>query len=276
MTTKKMLFIDTSKCTGCKACSVACKAWNDLPAEKTQLITSYQSQAETTPNTWTYVSFHESYADGKMNFRMLKHQCYHCLDPACMKACSSNAIYKTESGYTLIDHEKCVGCGYCVANCPWGVPKTNKEINKTFKCTGCIDRVENGLLPACAHTCQPGALNFGERDAVMKDAKARLAEVQNANPKAQLYGGDTFMGGTTYMYLLLDDPQAYGLPANPTTPISLTLWKDLVHPLGGIAIGASAIAVVAGVLSNFARGNYRSRMHQDENADSHHNSKIGG
>ena len=115
---RKMVFIDTSLCTGCKACSVACKAWNDLPAEKTQRISSYQAQGDFTPNTWTYVRFREEYKDNKMHFNMLKLQCFHCDDPACMKACSSNAIYKTESGYTLIDQEKCIKCGTCYEVCP--------------------------------------------------------------------------------------------------------------------------------------------------------------
>jgi formate dehydrogenase iron-sulfur subunit len=103
---RKMVFIDTSLCTGCKACSVACKAWNDLPAEKTKRIVSYQTQADFTPTTWTYVQFRENYKNEKMQFNMIKLQCFHCADPACMKACSSDAIYKTETGYTLIDQDK--------------------------------------------------------------------------------------------------------------------------------------------------------------------------
>ncbi len=253
-----MVFVDTSLCTGCRACSVACKAWNDLEAEKTQLITSYQSQAATTPHTWTYISMHEKYENGKMQWLMFKHQCYHCADAACMKACPSKAIYKTESGYTLIDHDKCIGCGYCTANCPWSVPKVDETVNKSFKCTGCIDRIENGLKPACVSTCQPGALHFGDRDEMEQLAQNRLYEVKKEYPKAQLYG-DAIMGGTTYLYLLLDRPEIYGVPSNASIPLSLTLWKDLVHPLGGIAIGGAAIAVVGGVFANFALGNYRNR-----------------
>lgn len=246
--TKKMVFVDTSLCTGCKGCSVACKAWNDLPAEKTQLITSYQSQAETTPNTWTYISMHEKYENGKMEWLMFKHQCYHCEEPACMKACPAQAIYKTESGYTLIDHEKCIGCGYCAANCPWSVPKTDPDLKKTFKCTGCIDRIENGLKPACVNTCQPGALNFGDRDEMIQLANARLAEIKEDHPKAQLYG-DKAMGGTTYLYLLLEDPEFYGLPVNPTTSASLIAWKDWVQPYGVWLIPVAGAAAVVSFFS---------------------------
>lgn len=258
MTTKKMVFVDTSLCTGCKACSVACKAWNDLPAEKTKLITSYQSQDKTTPTTWTYISMHEKYEEGKMYWLMFKHQCYHCAEPACMAACSSDAIHKTESGYTVIDHEKCIGCGYCVQNCPWSVPMVDETKHKSYKCTGCIDRVENGMKPACVSTCQPGALQFGERDEMLKIAKARLAEVQKTNPKANLYG-ENLMGGTTYIYLLQDKPEVYGVPANPTTPVSLTLWKSIIHPLGGVAVGGAVLGVAAGCFANFCLGNYRDR-----------------
>ncbi|HZK43981.1 MAG TPA: 4Fe-4S dicluster domain-containing protein [Syntrophomonadaceae bacterium] len=264
MTTPKTVFVDTLLCTGCKACSVACKSWNELPAEETKIITSYQSQADYTYDTWTYVSMHEKYEDGKMEWLMFKHQCYHCEDPACMKACPSEAIYKTDSGYTIIDQEKCIGCGYCTASCPWGVPKTNTEINKTFKCTGCIDRVENGLKPACVAICQSGALKFGERDEMHSLAKARLTEVKKEYPKAQLYG-DNLMGGTTYLYLLLDEPQVYGIPAKPATSWSLPLWKNVVHPLGGIAIGGAALAVTAGVVANLFRGNYRSKSKDSDN-----------
>lgn len=268
---RKMVFIDTSLCTGCKACAVACKAWNDLPAEKTQLIKSYQSQGDFTPTTWGYINMTEKYEHGKMKWLMLKRQCMHCGEPACMKACSSDAVYKTESGYTLVDHDKCVGCGYCEANCPWKVPKIDPVKKKAYHCTGCIDRVESGLLPACVHTCQPGALQFGDREEMMEKAQYRLAEVQKNHPGAHLYG-DAFMGGTTYVYLLTEKENDYGLPWNPDTPLALTLWKDIVHPLGGLAIGGAALAVVAGVFTNFALGNYRTRA--QKMAD--HDDKKGG
>ncbi|HBV86252.1 MAG TPA: (4Fe-4S)-binding protein [Desulfosporosinus sp.] len=254
--TRKTVFVDTSKCTGCKACSVACKEWNELPAEKTQLLTSYQTQKAFTTKTWTFMTFIEKYEDQTMNWLMRKAQCFHCAEPACMKACSSSAISQTESGYVLIDWDKCIGCGYCVENCPFGVPKVDPVQKKSYKCTGCIDRVENNLLPACVHTCQPGALAFGERDAMLAQAKKRLTEAQKTHSKAQLYG-EKEMGGMTYLYLLLDSPEVYGLPANPTVPLSLTLWKDVIRPVGSVAVGGAAAAVVLGVFANLLRGNYK-------------------
>jgi formate dehydrogenase iron-sulfur subunit len=252
----KMVFVDTSKCTGCKACTVACKEWNELPAEKTQLVTSYQTHKNFTPNTWTYVTFTEKYENQSMDFLMRKAQCLHCADPACMKACSSNAITKTEAGFVVIDHTKCIGCGYCAENCPFGVPKVDPVVKKSFKCSGCIDRVENNLKPACVQTCQTGALSFGERETMLPQAKKQLAVVQKTHPKAMLYG-ENEMGGTTFLYLLLDRPETYNLPLNPSIPISVTLWKDIIRPVGKIAVGGAAAAVVVGVFANLLKGTYR-------------------
>lgn len=260
---RKMVFVDTSKCTGCKACTVACKEWNDLPAEKTQLVTSYQTMKDFTPKTWTYITFTEKYEKPNMNWYMRKAQCFHCGEPACLKACSSNAISKTESGYVVINPELCIGCGYCVENCTFGVVKLDTTTKKAHKCTGCIERVENNLKPACVQTCQPGALTFGEREVLLAQAKKRLAEVQKTHPKARIYG-ETEVGGTTFVYLLLDAPEVYGLPASPALPLSLTLWKDVIRPVGGIAVGGAAAAVVVGVLGNLMRGAYREQAPEEK------------
>jgi len=251
---------------------VACKGWNELPAEKNQLITSYQTQKNFTINTWTYMTFIEKYEEQKMTWMIRKAQCFHCADPGCLKACTSDAISKTEFGFVVIDHDKCVGCGYCVANCPFGVPKIDEVKKKSIKCTGCPERVENNMSPACVTTCQPGALEFGDRDVLLVKAKSRLTVVQKTHPKAQLYG-ETEMGGLTFFYILLDSPEVYGLPVNPTVPLSLTLWKDVIRPIGGVAVGGAAAAVVLGIFANFFRGNYRSR---DDDSTHHEDSKNGG
>ncbi|KJR45043.1 Formate dehydrogenase O beta subunit [Desulfosporosinus sp. I2] len=106
---------------------------------------------------------------------------------------------------------------------------------------------------------------------MLAQAKKRLADVQKTYPKAQLYG-EKEMGGTTFLYLLLDSPEVYGLPVNPTIPLSLTLWKDVIRPVGGIAVGGAAAAVVIGVFANLLRGNYRSGGDSEDPVDS----KKGG
>lgn len=269
--TRKTVLIDTSLCTGCNGCAVACKVWNELPAEKTQYLTSYQVHNDYTPNTWTYVTFVEKYEDQKMNWMMRKTQCFHCAEPSCMKACSSKAISQTDSGYVIINQDKCIGCGYCVENCPFGVPKVDPIMKKSFKCTGCIDRIENNILPACVSTCQTGALQFGERDEILAKAKTRLAQVQKDYPKAQLYG-ETEMGGMTYFYLLLESPDVYNLPIDPKTPLSLTVWKDYIQPLGVVSVGGVTAAVVVGLFANLLRGNYKS----DNGDASHSDNQKGG
>lgn len=271
---RKTVFVDTSKCTGCKACTVACKEWNELPAEKTQLVTSYQTMKDFTPHTWTYLTFIEKYQNNTMNWYMRKAQCFHCAEPACLKSCSSDAINKTDSGYVVIDQDKCIGCGYCVENCPFGVPKVDDVRKKAYKCTGCIERVENNLTPACVQTCQPGALEYGNRDTLLPKAKARLTEVKKEHAQARLYG-ETEMGGTTFVYLLLDTPDVYGLPNNPTIPLSLSLWQDVVRPVGSLAVGGAAAAVVVGVLGNLLKGRYRSESSAKDSSDGSKQEKGG-
>lgn len=268
--TKKMILVDTSKCTGCKACSAACKEWNDLPAEKTSLVKSYQTMKDFTPTTFTYVNFDEKYENGNMLLMMRKAQCFHCGEPSCLKACTSNAISKTEDGFVVIDHSKCIGCGYCEQFCPFGVPKVDKVASKSFKCDGCVERITNDLKPACVSICQPGALEFGDADVMMEKAQQRLLAIQEKNPKANLYG-DKIMGGTNYMYILLDDPKEYGLPADPSTPLSLFLWKDLMKPLGVVAIGGTVAAVAVGVVANTVKGNYKHDPFADQSKQ-----EIGG
>lgn len=253
---RKMVFVDTSLCTGCKGCSAACKEWNDLPAEKTTLVKSYQSQKNFTPNTWTYMTFNEEYENNKFTFLIRKAQCFHCSDPACLEGCPAGAISKKAEGNVVIDHNICIGCGYCGENCPFGVPKLDAVKHKSFKCTGCYERVEAGLKPACVQACQPGTLQFGDEAAIKATAQKRLEEVKAAHPKAILYGM-TEMGGTNWLYLLLDSPDKYGLPINPQLPASLTAWKKVVRPVGAVAASAALAAVVVGAAINVAKGTYK-------------------
>lgn len=239
-------FIDTSMCTACRGCQTACKSWNEKEAEVLEFKGFLQTHEDTSPDTLTIVKMHEEYkGNNQHEWHFRKHQCFHCTDAACIKVCPEDALSKTETGQVVRDFDKCIGCGYCAQYCPFHVPKIDKEAKKMFKCTQCSERVANGLKPACAKTCAPAAIKFGDRDEMIKIAKERLAAVKDKYPEANLYGLDV-LGGTNTFYLLLRKPEFYGLPAKPTVPTAAIIWKDVISPVGKIlpvaAIGAIAFS----------------------------------
>ncbi len=246
----KAMLIDVSKCTACKGCQVACKAWNELPAEKTEFKGTYENPLSLSPTTWTRVKFIEMAENGEVKWLFLKTQCLHCTEATCVKVCPTGAAHKTEEGAILIDKEKCTGCKYCVQNCPFEIPKYDADENKVFKCRFCFDRVSNGLTPACALTCPPGAVRFGERDELVSLGRDRVSALKaNGNPNAKLYG-ETELGGLGVMYVLPEKASIYGLPKEPRVPISVVLWEDILKPLGPILGGAAVAAFALSFLLN--------------------------
>lgn len=239
---------DVARCSACRACMVACKQWHDLPADfSTPFEGQYQSHADLTSKTYNLIKMNERVdKDGKFHWDFIKFQCMHCQDPACLKGCPENAISRLESGAVVIDEEKCVGCGYCTTNCPFNVPRVDPDRNKSTKCDLCYDRIENGMPPACSKTCTAQAIEFGTIAEMKGLARSRLIYVKDQFPNAQLYGVEpNGVGGTHMMYILPDKPELYGLPADPKTPVSINLWKDIVRPIGKIA-GVGAAAGIAG------------------------------
>ncbi|ABB15410.1 4Fe-4S dicluster domain-containing protein [Carboxydothermus hydrogenoformans] len=244
------MFIDTSLCVGCRGCMTACKSWNELPGEKTTFTGSLQSMPDTTPKTYTLIKFYEREENGRIRFDFFKQQCFHCGDAACEKACPEDAIYHTKEGAVVRDYDRCIGCDYCQRACPFNIPRIDTQNKKMHKCTLCFDRLENGEIPACALTCSPGAIKYGNRDELWEAAQKRLAEVKKEYPKANLYPSDkNALGGTGVFYLLINEPEFYGLPAEAKLKTTFSLWHDVVRPLGkivpGIALGATVIAAVA-------------------------------
>jgi formate dehydrogenase iron-sulfur subunit len=247
MADRMSVLFDASKCTACQACSIACKQWNILPAEETTLTSSYQTHQTFTPKTWTFITFDEVRDHNKMEWLFRKKQCMHCADAACLKACNHDAISHTELGFVVIDHEKCIGCGYCVTNCTFNVPRVDPKTNKAYKCTGCPERVSNGLKPACVQTCQPEALVYGPRDEIMMVAKKRFEQIRPLHPEAVLYDAPK-LHGINFTYILLRKPEFYQLPNDPAVPVSVDMWKDLVRPFGGLAIAGALLATTVGFI----------------------------
>lgn len=266
--------VDVSKCDGCRACMVACKNWNDLPAEPEEFQGSNQSHAKVTAHTWNVLEFieHED-SKGNLNYLFRHSACFHCKEAACEKVCPENAISYTEFGTVVIDHEACVGCGYCVQNCPFDVvslasykDKNGKEYRKASKCTMCTDRLEEGLQPACVTTCHPGAMEFGERAAMIQKAEQRLVEVKKRYPNANIYNPEG-VGGTNTIYILAEKPAVYGLKDNPKVPTSAVLWKDYAQPLGKMMIGATTMGVIGMFVSSRLFG--KNQDHEEDGGGSH-------
>ncbi|MDP8257027.1 MAG: hypothetical protein P9M14_14860 [Candidatus Alcyoniella australis] len=194
----KMMLIDTSKCTACRGCQVACKQWNQNKAVKTTFTGTYQNPPKVDGDTWTMVNFKEvpNGADYGINWIFTKQQCRHCADPYCRygtKAgdASSESIIKDEATGAILFTDKSKGESLesVFGSCPYGIPTARKD-GTLVKCNLCIDRISDGLLPACVQACPTGTLTFGDKDAMLAKAKARLAKVKAQYPKAKLYPDD--------------------------------------------------------------------------------------
>jgi len=247
MTRLAMLF-DASKCIGCKGCQVACKQWWGLPGSETEQTGSYENPADLGPNTWTRVTFHEYEEAGRTQWLFLAWGCVHCTQAACVDVCPTAALKHNELGLVSFERDLCNGCGYCTQACPFGVPRLEMANPltgqaKASKCTFCQDRATNGLIPACVKTCPPGALEWGERDALIAKAKARVEWLKaRGYAQAQLYG-EKELGGLGRLFVLTAPPEAYGLPANPQYPTLAAGWQRGVQPFGYVAVGATVLGL---------------------------------
>ncbi|MBU1752774.1 4Fe-4S dicluster domain-containing protein [bacterium] len=233
------MLIDTSKCTACRGCQVACKQWNEMPAEKTKFFSGdgYQNPADLSGKTLTLVTFKEKAAGTNMEWLFRKHQCMQCTNASCVTVCPVKAISKHADGYTMRNEKKCIGCGTCVASCPFNVPKLDDK-RKVQSCRFCADRVQNGLTPACDKACLTGAICSGPRDEMLAKAKER---VKVLGGKANVYG-ETQAGGLGVLYILLDDPVVYGLPKSPKVAQAGSL-KSFTGPFGQVALVGSLMTV---------------------------------
>lgn len=241
---EKSLLIDTSKCTACRACQVACKQWNQLPAEETRFRGTYENPMELSHNTWTKIGFNEQKINDEIKWFFSKQGCMHCGEAACIEVCPADAIHRTDFGTVEIDREKCISCGECKANCLFQVIGFENEL--PFKCTFCIDRLEEGMKPACASACPTGTSLFGDRDELIYDAEDRVNELQEAGIDAKLYGVDEFGGkGMGRVYVLEDSPEYYGFELDPTVAMSTKVWSKVMKPVRLMVAGLVGMGILA-------------------------------
>jgi formate dehydrogenase iron-sulfur subunit len=245
-------FTDTSICIGCKACEVACKEWNGVPDDLLGLTgDSYDNSGALGANRWRHVAFIEQErlvpGDG-MRWLMSSDVCKHCTEAGCLDGCPTGAIFRTEFGTVVIQEDVCNGCGYCVVACPFGVIDRRERDGRAFKCTMCYDRLQDGLEPACAKACPTASIQFGPLDELRERAQVRVRELHaRGEQEARLYGADPDdgVGGAGAFFLLLDEPEAYGLPPDPEVPTRRlgAVWR---------AAGLAAGVLTASVLASFA------------------------
>jgi formate dehydrogenase iron-sulfur subunit len=184
------------------------------------------------------------------SFRWLMNSdvCKHCTTAACLDVCPTGALFKTEFATVVVQQDICNGCGYCVPACPYGVLDRREGDGRVWKCTLCYDRLHDGLEPACAKACPTDSINFGTHEQMLTMARNRLDEVVEAGyGGAQLYGDGPSNGvdGTGSIFLLLDQPEVYGLPPDPiaTTKHLGGMWRAALTAAGAMVIGVAVAAL---------------------------------
>jgi formate dehydrogenase iron-sulfur subunit len=264
-------FTDTSVCIGCKACEVACKEWNQVPDDGFNLLgMSFDNTGALGASTWRHVAFIEQGAtsvdlgmpkfqrpgDGtgaetRTDFRWLMSSdvCKHCTHAGCLDVCPTGALFRTEFGTVVVQQDICNGCGYCVSGCPYGVIDRREGDGRAWKCTLCYDRLRDGLEPACAKACPTDSIQFGPLDELRERAARRVEQLHERGvTEARLYGHDPGdgVGGDGAFFLLLDEPEVYGLPPDPVVPTrdAPAMWR--YAGVAGSVLVAAAVSAFLG------------------------------
>ena len=187
-------------------------------------------------------------AEGRQEFRwlMASDVCKHCTHAGCLDVCPTGALFRTEFGTVVVQQDICNGCGYCVSGCPYGVIDRREDDGRAWKCTLCYDRIGDGLRPACASACPTESIQYGELDELRERAAKRVEVLREQGVEAaRLYGNDPNdgVGGDGAFFLLLDEPEVYGLPPDPIVPTRDL--PDMYKRAGWAALAMAASAVVA-------------------------------
>ncbi len=238
------MLYDSTICTGCNACTMACRQWNRTEAEVDE-SGRFDAPKELSADTWTLIQL---YSEGEEH-AFIKRQCMHCVDPACVSGCPVHALQKTPTGPVVYDADRCIGCRYCMYTCPYDVPRFewDEVLPEVHKCTFCSDRLQNGDGPACAERCPTGALIWGKRGELIAKAEARIA-AEPGRYVDYVYGKEE-AGGTSVLYLAGVPYERLGLKPFGPEPIPKLSEDtgDIVLP--GILIGGPLVLAAIRLIS---------------------------
>lgn len=244
-------FTDSTLCIGCKACEVACKQWNGLPADGMEWSgQSYDNTRMLSSTTWRHVTFTEIATPdlrqgGKVKWLFNSDVCKHCTSAPCQEVCPTGAIIRNEFDDVYVQQDVCNGCGYCIPACPFGVLGRSEADNTAHKCTLCYDRQKDGIEPACAKACPTDSILFGPVEQLRERAKERLEKVRaEGHEKAYLYGADDAgeYRRLNAFFLLTEEPAAYNLPEAPHMPTA-TMKRRYMWS-AAVGIGLSVLSAV--------------------------------
>ncbi len=244
-------FTDSTLCIGCKACEVACKQWNALPADGMAWSgQSYDNTLHLSETTWRHVSFAEQVrSDGNVRWLFNSDVCKHCTAAPCQEACPTGALIRNEFDDVYVQQDVCNGCGYCVSACPFGVLGRSRADGTVHKCTLCYDRQRDGMEPACAKSCPTDSIVFGPVSQLQEHARRRLAALHaRGQTEAYLYGADDAgeYKALNAFFLLTEEPAAYNLPPAPVLPGAAMARRYLWSAVAGVALSALSALLLAG------------------------------
>jgi formate dehydrogenase iron-sulfur subunit len=224
------ILYDANACIGCRNCEVGCKGRRELSTE---------FEPELDADNWTIIKLYQD-DENQGIYSFIKRNCMHCVDPACVSACPVGAMKKTDNGPVIYDETICIGCRYCMAACPFDVPKYEweKVFPRIQKCDMCAERIAEGKEPACVEACSIGALTFGKRSDLLAEAHERI-ESDPTKYVDKVYG-ENEVGGTSVLIISKVSHVKLGLPTLTSSSLPSLTWPWM-KAVPGVAVVVASL-----------------------------------